>query len=135
MLLGVRPNNSFKPNPLRSGNGVAEKACHAVACTTQVGLTQVLGGMDKFTVNPTKVPRELRHLIPLAKYFGIPDDLEREMTVNSASSEMLQQLRTAVIEHDNFLDDWLAGPEASGPNFSDEYIVFTAMRMAADSAA
>ena len=40
------PNNSFKPNPLRSGNGVAEKACHAVACTAQVGLTQALGGMS-----------------------------------------------------------------------------------------
>ena len=41
--LALRPNNSFKPNPLRSGNGVAGKACHAVACTTQVGLTQALG--------------------------------------------------------------------------------------------
>jgi len=36
------PNNSFKPKLLRSGNGVAEKACHAVACATQFGLTQVL---------------------------------------------------------------------------------------------
>ena len=41
---GLRPNNSFKPNLLRSGNGVAEKACHAVTCTTQVGLTQALCG-------------------------------------------------------------------------------------------
>ena len=39
----ITPNKSFKPNPLRSGNGVAEKACHAVACTAQVGLTQALG--------------------------------------------------------------------------------------------
>ena len=40
------PNNSFKPNLLRSGNSVAERACHAVASTTQVGLTQALGLMD-----------------------------------------------------------------------------------------
>ena len=36
-------NNSFKPNLLRYGKNVAEKACHAFASATQVGLTQVLG--------------------------------------------------------------------------------------------
>ena len=36
-------NNSFKPKLLRSGNGVAEKACHAATCATQFGLTQALG--------------------------------------------------------------------------------------------
>ena len=40
---GLMANNSFKPKLLRSGNGVAEKACHAVACATQFGLTQALG--------------------------------------------------------------------------------------------
>ena len=38
----LRPNSSFKPKLLRSGNGVAKKACHAVACATQFGLTRVL---------------------------------------------------------------------------------------------
>ena len=37
-----RPNNSFKPNLLRSSKSVAEKTCHAFASTTQVGLIQVL---------------------------------------------------------------------------------------------
>ena len=46
----MRPNNSFKPKLLRSGNGVAEKACHAVACATQFGLTQALGTMTRFLV-------------------------------------------------------------------------------------
>ncbi|MGY1522128.1 hypothetical protein, partial [Luteimonas sp. A482] len=40
-----RPNNSFKPNLLRYGKGMAEKACHTFASTTQVGLTQALGPM------------------------------------------------------------------------------------------
>ncbi len=40
---GQAANNSFKPTLLRSGNYVAGKACHAFACATQVGLTQVLG--------------------------------------------------------------------------------------------
>ena len=39
----VAPNNSFKPNLLRYGKSVAEKACHAFVSTTQVGLTQALG--------------------------------------------------------------------------------------------
>jgi hypothetical protein len=38
----LRPNRSFKPNPLRSGIGVAGKACHAASCAAQVGLTQAL---------------------------------------------------------------------------------------------
>ena len=49
----LAPNNSFKPNLLRYGKSVAEKACHAFASTTQVGLTQALGGagarMDNWT--------------------------------------------------------------------------------------
>ncbi|MEG3158219.1 nuclear transport factor 2 family protein [Lysobacter zhanggongensis] len=39
----VPPNNSFKPNLLRSTNNMAEKACHVAGSATQVGLTQVLG--------------------------------------------------------------------------------------------
>jgi hypothetical protein len=37
------PNNSFKPNLLRCSFGVADKACHTKASTTQVGLIQALG--------------------------------------------------------------------------------------------
>src|SRR3546814_18469224 len=40
-LLG--PNSSFNPNPLRSTNNMAGRACHVVGSTTQVGLTQALG--------------------------------------------------------------------------------------------
>ena len=40
-------NYSFKPNLLRSSKSVAEKACHAFASTTQVGLIQVLGPMKR----------------------------------------------------------------------------------------
>jgi len=42
-LTAARPNNSFKPNPLRYTNNMAGKACHVVGSTTQVGLTQALG--------------------------------------------------------------------------------------------
>ena len=43
----MAPNNSFKPNLLRYGKSVAEKACHAFVSTTQVGLTQALGAQVK----------------------------------------------------------------------------------------
>jgi hypothetical protein len=38
-----RPNNSFKPKPLRYGKNMAEKACHVFTSTTRFGLTQALG--------------------------------------------------------------------------------------------
>jgi hypothetical protein len=38
----ARPNNSFKPKPLRFSKGTAEKACHAFASTARFGLTQAL---------------------------------------------------------------------------------------------
>jgi hypothetical protein len=45
--MGRAPNNSFKPNLLRYSKSVAEKACHAFASTTQVGLTQTLAVMER----------------------------------------------------------------------------------------
>jgi hypothetical protein len=36
-------NDSFKPNQLRYTNNMADRACHVVGSTAQVGLTQVLG--------------------------------------------------------------------------------------------
>ena len=39
-------NNSFKPNPLRYTNNMADKACHVVGSTTRVGLTQALVPME-----------------------------------------------------------------------------------------
>ena len=45
VVLGAAPNNSFKPNLLRSTKAMAGKACHGFGSTTQVGLTQALGAM------------------------------------------------------------------------------------------
>ena len=35
----LRPNNAFKPKPLRSTKHMAEKACHVFGSATQFGLT------------------------------------------------------------------------------------------------
>ena len=58
------PNNSFKPNLLRYSNGVAEKACHAVAFTTQVGLTQALDLMNLLGSGRSAFLEFLRNLTP-----------------------------------------------------------------------
>ena len=47
-----KPNNSFKPNLLRYSKSVTEKACHAFASTTQVGLTQALGLQEQSQQSP-----------------------------------------------------------------------------------
>ena len=47
LLAQLRANNSFKPKLFRSGKGMAEKACHAFASTTQFGLTQALGSTSR----------------------------------------------------------------------------------------
>lgn len=85
------------------------------------------------TLNPMRVPEELRPLIPLAEKFGISDDLAREDLFANTEDRELAALKKTLAEHDDQLDEWLAGPEADGPDFSDEYIAFSAMRMGVDS--
>lgn len=82
--------------------------------------------------DPSKIPQPLHGLIPLAEQFGVSDDWERERSVERASEETRRALKAAVQAFDDDLDSWLAGPEASGPEISDEYVAFSAMRMAAD---
>lgn len=83
-------------------------------------------------LNPEKIPSELRLLIPLAEQFGIADDLIRAEVVSRTPEHELAAMRRAVEEQSDAFDNWLAGPEAGGPEFSDEYIAFSALRMAAD---
>ncbi len=83
-------------------------------------------------LNPANVPEELRPLIPLAERFGVSDDLIRTDIVAKSSPVELAAMRAAIAAHDGALDEWLAGSEAEGPEFSGEYIAFTCLRMAAD---
>ena len=79
-----------------------------------------------------KVPAALRHLIPLAERFGVSDDLTRQDILAKATADESGAMRQAVRSHEDALDAWLAGPEADEPNYSDEYIAFSCLRMAAD---
>ncbi|BEV07757.1 hypothetical protein [Methylophilus sp. DW102] len=80
------------------------------------------------------IPNELHGLIFLASRFGIADDFQRERAIRSASKEEITLLKQAILEHEDAIDNWLGGSESSSAPFSDEYIAFSAMRMAADFA-
>jgi hypothetical protein len=84
------------------------------------------------TLDAGKVPAALRPLIPLAERFGVPDDLIRQDILAKATADDSEAVRRAVRSHEDVLDAWLAGPEADGPDYSDEYIAFSCLRMAAD---
>ncbi len=83
-------------------------------------------------LNPANVPAKLVHLIPIAERWGISDDMLRMDAVRKADSGEVADLKRIVREHDDALDEWLAGPEAQSRNPSKEYLAFTHMRMASD---
>lgn len=83
-------------------------------------------------LDPAGVPAALRHLIPLAERFGVSDGLIRDDILAKTSADELEAMSRSVRAHDADLDEWLAGPEADGPEFSREYIAFSSLRIAAD---
>jgi hypothetical protein len=83
-------------------------------------------------LNARNVPTALRHLIPLAEQFGVADDLIRLDVVRKAPAADVERLRTMVRESEGALMEWLGGPAADGPTYSDEYIAFSTMLRAAD---
>lgn len=80
------------------------------------------------------VPHELKPLIPYARFWGVADDYKREQLISYASNDIIYNLKYSVEIFDDALDGWLAGSESTCSEFSDAYIAFSAMRMAADFA-
>jgi hypothetical protein len=83
-------------------------------------------------LRPSNIPVQLHHLIGFAEKFGLADDRAREDVVANSSMEERRSMKDAVEKYEDEFDLWLAGPEAAGPEYSDEYIAFSALRMAAD---
>ncbi|WP_144900755.1 hypothetical protein [Luteimonas cucumeris] len=88
----LRPNNSFKPNFLRSTNNMAGRACHVVGSATQVGLTQALGLIGRFTM--------LKELLLAAQLASAPMSFDQAKALADAneanlSKEMSSQLLPA----------------------------------------
>jgi hypothetical protein len=91
--------------------------------------------MNNNQLNPSNVPPEVAGLLDLAQKWGIGDDFEREQAIREASKSELLELATCLDNVDSdALFDWLAGPESYNENPTEEYIAFTILTMAIDSA-
>ncbi len=93
---------------------------------------EFIAGLKRLPLNRNNVPPELHAYIPYAEVWGVPDDLEREQLAERAPEAAKAEVARIVKEIDDQLDEWLAGPEAESENPSDEYVAFSAMRMAVD---
>ena len=92
-------------------------------------------GLRARHISPSDVPVEFRELIPYAELLGVGDDGSRDNLVDGAPTPLLENLVKTMAERDDRLDQWLAGPEAAGPVFTEAYVAFSCLRMAADYAA
>jgi len=84
------------------------------------------------SINPIIVPKNLRILICYAEFWGISDDWTRERLIKKSSQPVRENLKAVIASFDDALDDWFAGEEANSTTPSNEYVAFSAMRMAAD---
>ena len=85
-------------------------------------------------LDASRVPIQFRQWIHLAERWGIADDLIREDCIEKAAPSELQEILKFGDVYDAVLTDWLAGPESENPAPSDEYVAFTCLGMALDSA-
>ena len=89
---------------------------------------------NKLSLDRENIPSELWVLIPYAEIWGVSDDLDREEFVGKAPRDAIDDLSIAIEQFEDKLDEWLAGDEADSESPSNEYVAFSAMRMAADFA-
>jgi hypothetical protein len=86
-------------------------------------------------LDKANVPQALHGLIPVAEIWGINDDFDREDKLGQATED---ELRTLISSIDNVSDEdlygWLEGPESFSPIPSEEYVSFTCLTMAIESA-
>ena len=86
------------------------------------------------TLDPNNVPPALRGLLPFAAKWGVGDDYERDCLVEAASPTDRVALLHCIDDYESELFDWLAGPGASLPSPSEEYVALTNLTLAIDYA-
>lgn len=79
------------------------------------------------------MPKELLRLVPHASIFGIADDSARAALFKACSVNELVRLKEDVLQFDDVIDAWLAGPAADALDPSDAYVCFSALRMGIDA--
>ncbi|MDY0953919.1 hypothetical protein SOM22_04960 [Stenotrophomonas rhizophila] len=79
-------------------------------------------------LDPAKVPASLRGLVPLAEYWGIGDDVLREMLQEGESPAKKKAMADAVTPHNAAITAWLDGLRTGEP-MSDEAAAFMYMQL------
>ena len=101
---------------------------------TDLPLVERYGGFfrtrEKLKLSEGKVPPKLRPYMMWAAYWGVSDDIDREKLRDEAPADAIDELREVIATIDQDLNEWLAGPAADESSPSEEYIAFSAMRMA-----
>jgi hypothetical protein len=95
-----------------------------------------LGDSQRYVpLDSTKVPGELRAIIQYASTWGSEREEAAVYAVpGMADVELAKNLVGVHDDHVELLEQWLAGDAASGPEYSKEYLCFTAFVMAAEYA-
>lgn len=86
----------------------------------------------RVSISDTRIPDELRILIPYAEFWGLSDDWARESLVAEAPVDVQNNLKSVVKRYEEIWEPWLAGPEAHNTSPTKEYVAFSALVMAAD---
>jgi hypothetical protein len=87
------------------------------------------------TLDPSRVPEQVRPFIDLAEKYGISDDAYRAHVIVGLDDAERQELVDCLSHAPKALGDWLAGPESYVSPPSNEYVAFTCLTMSADHAA
>lgn len=91
--------------------------------------------MNMPTLDPARVPSELRSLLPWAERWGIGDDGYREEAIESATTDDLAALARCLDDvPDETITNWLTGPDSRAKPLSAEYLAITCLTMAVHSA-
>ena len=77
----------------------------------------------KVIIDPSKVPPEFRHLLPLAKEWSIGDDVELDDYIAAASEEKKKELVAAFSPHFDGLWKWHLACKKTVPQ-PDELVLF-----------
>jgi len=90
--------------------------------------------VELIELNPDNVPDQFIEYLPYAALWGVTDNDVRDELVDIAPENAKDDLIRVVKEIDASLDDWLAGGESYAASPSREYLAFSCLRLAGDSA-
>lgn len=124
-LVIAAPASAAKPvNALRYGDIAPADSFRAAYSPDAIAAART-------PLDPAKVPASLRGLVPLAEYWGIGDDVLREMLQEGESPAKKKALADAVNPHNAAITAWLDS-WAQGEPMSDEAAAFMYMQQGLD---